>query len=151
MKKNPESGAYQGFEYVSPPKDPAESLRKNKDDLIDAKDRRACLQKPAGAANAGAGTVSQSGLSKELDAHSGHKLLTSIAKSLAKAERFLAEYALLVLRLKDVTPEDRESYTIRYPSRFELHDAGTLIDNTTKLQLILTSVGNAPETEQMLL
>jgi len=151
MKKNPESGAYQGFEYVSPPKDPAESLRKNKEDLVDAKDRRACLSKPAGAANAGAGTVSQSGLSKELDAHSGHKLLTSIAKSLAKAERFIAEYAILTLRAQPVTPADREAVAVRYPSRFELHDAGTLIDNTTKLQLILSSCGNAPNTERELI
>ena len=47
-KKNPESGAYEGWEYVSPPKDPAQSLRQNKQDLIDAKDRAACLTKPAG-------------------------------------------------------------------------------------------------------
>ncbi len=50
MKKNPESGAYQGWEFVSPPKDPAESLRKNKEDMVDMKDRRACLTKPAGVA-----------------------------------------------------------------------------------------------------
>ena len=53
MKKNAESGAYQGFEYVSPPKDPAESLRRNKEDLVDMKDRRACLIKPAGAGAVG--------------------------------------------------------------------------------------------------
>ena len=49
MKKNPESGAYQGWEFVSPPKDPADSLRKNKTDLVELKDRRACLTKPVGA------------------------------------------------------------------------------------------------------
>ena len=98
MKKNPESGAYQGWEFVSPPKDPAESLRKNKDDLVEMKDRRACLTKPAGAAGAGSGTVSQSGVSKQLDAQTGHKMLVSVAKSLAHAERFIAEYALVVLR-----------------------------------------------------
>ena len=42
-KRNPENGSYEGFDYVSPPKDPAESLRRNKEDLIDLKDRRACL------------------------------------------------------------------------------------------------------------
>ena len=98
MKKNPESGAYQGWEFVSPPKDPAESLRKNKSDLIDMKDRRACLVKPAGVAGSSSNTVSQSGVSKQLDAQSGNKLLTSIAKSLARAERFLAEYALVCIR-----------------------------------------------------
>jgi hypothetical protein len=149
-KKNPESGAYEGWEFVSPPKDPAESLRKNKEDLIEAKDRRACLMKPAGAANAGAGTVSQSGVSKQLDAHTGHKLLVSIAKSLAKAERFIAEYACLVLRGRPVEPADREQLRIGYPARFELNDAGTLIDGTTKLQLVLDACGNAPNTEREL-
>ena len=48
MKKNPESGSYQGWEFVSPPKDPAESLRQNKHDIVEMKDRRACLMKPAG-------------------------------------------------------------------------------------------------------
>ncbi len=87
MKKNPESGSYQGWEFVSPPKDPAESLRRNKDDIIEMKDRRACLMKPAGATGSGSSTISQSGISKQLDAVAGHKLLASIAKSLAKAER----------------------------------------------------------------
>jgi len=47
-KKNPENGSYEGFEYVSPPKDPAESLRKNLDRIIELKDRNACLTKPPG-------------------------------------------------------------------------------------------------------
>jgi hypothetical protein len=156
-KKNPESGAYEGWEFVSPPKDPAESLRKNKADLVDQKDRRVCLTKPAGANSRGghgegqAGTVAQSGISKQLDQHTGHKLLTAIAKSLARAERFLAEYALLALRLEPLAPDERETISVRYPSRFELHDASDLIDGTTKLQLILGSVGNAPNTERELI
>lgn len=97
-KKNPENGSYEGFDYVSPPKDPAESLRKNLDRIIDLKDRNACLTKPAGAAGTTASSVSQSGVSKEMDAETGGKLLSSIAKSLARAEKFLAEYALLALR-----------------------------------------------------
>ncbi len=134
-KRNPENGSYEGFDYVSPPKDPAESLRRNKEDLIDLKDRRACLSKPAGVGSAG--SVGQSGISKQLDAHTGHKLLSSIAKNLAKAERFLAEYALMVLRDKPVTPEERATIKVGYPSRFELHDAADLIDGTSKLQLVL--------------
>jgi hypothetical protein len=148
-KKNTENGSYEGFEYVSPPKDPAESLRKNKDDLVDMKDRRACLAKPAGAGSSG--TVGQSGISKQLDAHTGHKMLTSIAKSLAKAERFLAEYALLALRNRSPERADIDSISVRYPSRFELHGASDLIDGTTKLQLILSSCGNAPNTERELI
>ena len=151
MKKNPESGAYQGWEFVSPPKDPAESLRKNKDDLVDLKDRRACLTKPAGSAGTSGGTVSQSGVSKQLDAQGGHKLLVSIAKSLASAERLIAEYVVMVLRGKPLEPADREAIAVRYPARFDLNDAASLIDGTTKLQLILGGCGNAPNTEQALI
>ena len=49
------------------------------------------------------------------------------------------------------TPADREQIAVTYPARFELHDAATLIDGTTRLQLILQAVGNAPETEQALI
>jgi hypothetical protein len=137
------------WKYVSPPKDPAEMLRNCKEDIRAAVDRCACLSKPAGAETPG--TVGQSGVSKVIDSSTGHKLLTSIAKSLAKAERLLAEYALLVLRMKPLTPADRESIVVGYPSRFDLNDAATLIDGTTKLQLILASCGNAPNTERELI
>ena len=148
-KRNPETGSYEGFDYVSPPKDPAESLRRNKEDLIDLKDRRACLAKPAGVGSAG--SVGQSGISKQLDAHTGHKLLSSIAKSLAKAERFLAEYALMVLRDKAVTPDERATIKVGYPSRFDLHGAADLIDGTSRLQVVLAACGNAPNTERELI
>ena len=151
-KKNSESGSYEGWEYTSPPKDPAASLRQNKQDLIDMKDRRACLTKPAGAAAGSGGgyggwTVAQSGISKQLDAAAGHKLLASIAKSLARAERFIAEYALLVLRGRPVTPEERDEIRVVYPARFELFSASELIDGLTRMQLSFKSAGTAPKTE----
>jgi hypothetical protein len=151
-KKSTESGNYEGWEYTSPPKDPAASLRQNKQDLIDMKDRRACLTKPAGAAAGSGGgyggsTVAQSGISKQLDAAAGHKLLGSIAKSLARAERLLAEYAILVLRGCPATIEDRERVRVVYPARFELFSASELIDGLTKMQLSFKSAGAAPKTE----
>jgi hypothetical protein len=151
-KKNPESGAYEGWEYTSPPKDPAASLRQNKQDLIEMKDRRACLTKPAGAAgSSGDGhagwTVAQSGISKQLDAAAGHKLLASIAKSLARSERCIAEYALMVLRGREATMEERNTVKVIYPARFELFSASELIDGLTKMQLSFQSAGTAPLTE----
>jgi hypothetical protein len=151
-KKNPESGSYEGWEYTSPSKDPAASLRQNKQDLIDMKDRRACLTKPAGAAagsggGSGGWTVAQSGISKQLDAAAGHKLLASIAKSLARAERFIAEYALLVLRGCPVSLEERAKVRVIYPARFELFSASELIDGLTRMQLSFKSAGTAPQTE----
>ena len=150
-KKCSETGNYEGWEYTSPPKDPAASLRQNKLDLIDMKDRRACLIKPAGApggsAGAGGWTVSQSGISKQLDAVTGHKLLASIAKSLARAERFIAEYAMTVLRDRSMTSEERDGIRVVYPARFELFSASELIDGFTKLQTSFKSAGTAPMTE----
>lgn len=149
MKKNPEGGGYQGWEFVSPPKDPAESLRRNKQDIIDLKDRRACLMKPAGAAEGS--TTSQSGISKQLDAVAGHKLLVSIAKSLAKAERQLAEYALVVLRNQPLAREVRDQIQVVYPARFELFAASELTDNLLRLQDALARAGEAPDTEREIL
>ena len=151
-KKCSESGSYEGWEYTSPPKDPAASLRQNKQDLIDMKDRRACLTKPAGVAvGSGAGyggsTVAQSGISKQLDAAAGHKLLGSIAKSLARAERFVAEFAILVLRGRLITAGERAAIKVVYPARFELFSASELIDDFAKLQLTFKSAGTAPKTE----
>ncbi len=146
MKKNSETGTYQGWEFVSPPKDPSESLRRNKRDLIDLKDRRACLLKPAGVS--GAGSVSQSGVSKQLDALTGNKLLSSIAKSLAKTERFIAEYALLVLRGQAPSRTERDQMRIVYPARFELFSADHMSGIMIKLQQIIARAGEAPNLER---
>jgi hypothetical protein len=149
MKKNPEGNGYQGWEFVSPPKDPAESLRRNKQDIVDMKDRRACLMKPAGAVTGS--TTSQSGISKQLDAVAGHKLLVSIAKSLAKSERLLAEYAAMVLRNKPLGREVRDEIKVVYPARFELFAASEMTENLLHLQKALAHAGEAPNTEQEIL
>lgn len=148
-KKNPESGAYEGWEFVSPPKDPAESLRKNKQDIIDLKDRRACLVKPAGMVSGS--TTAQSGISKQIDAIAGQKLLTAISKSLAKAERQLAEYAMLVLRGGQPDPETREQIRVVYPARFELSAAPEMTSNLLQLQQALAGAGEAPDIEREVL
>ena len=148
-KKNPETGQYEGWEYVSPPKDPADSLRQNMRDLEDQKDRHACLIKPAG--GVAKGTVSQSGISKAMDADSGNKLLAKFAKWLAKAERFMAELAMLVLRNGELDPADRKAIKIVYPARFDLMLAAERLDGTIKFQQVLATCGHAPNTERELI
>jgi hypothetical protein len=95
--------------------------------------------------------VGQSGISKQLDVVNGHKLLASIAKSIAKAERQLAEYAAMVLRNAPIEREERERIRVVYPARFELFAATELIDNLTKLQVTLKHAGEAPNTEREIL
>jgi hypothetical protein len=149
MKKNAEKGTYQGWEYVSPPKDPADSLRRNKADLIDLKDRRAGLLKPAGSSGLGGTVTGQSGIAKQLDAQNGHKQLSSIGRSLARSERLLAEYALIVWRSREITHDEREEIDVVYPSRFELYSAEELTDSMTKLQQVIKNSGAMPLVEGM--
>jgi hypothetical protein len=151
-KKNPESGAYEGWEYVGPPKEAAASIRLNKQDLRDSADRENCLAKPAGSpagsgAASGSSTVAQSGLSKRLDAVTGHDLCVEIATTGAKAEREIAEFAILVLEGRPPTPEELEDLKIIYPKSFDLQGPDQLLGGMAKLQNGLNGAGNAPQTE----
>lgn len=145
MVYDQEKGGFTAPVYVSPPQDPADSLRKDKEDFRAAADRAACLAKPPGADRAG--TIAQSGLSKEIDSRTGQKLLRAISLCLAKAETFVAELALVVMRGGDLTPEETASIVVGYPTEYDIADITSLMDNTTKFQLILGAAGKAPETE----
>lgn len=149
MVYDPEKGGYTAPVYVSPPKDPADSLRLDKEDFRAAADRAACLAKPPGAEKAG--TIQQSGLSKEIDQKTGLKLLRAIALCLAKAETFLGELALVVIRGRDLTPEETLSIAVGYPTTYDIADASTALDNLAKFQLALGAAGNAPECEATVL
>jgi hypothetical protein len=150
-KKSNESGSYEGWEYTSPPSDPADSLRKNKQDLVDMKDRRAGLTKPAGAtAGSGAGgggTVAQSGISKTLDSQNGHKILAGIGKSLSRAERTVSIYALLVLLGRMPKPEEEKEVDIVYPTKFDLQTVGEINEGLAKFQTTAKASGAVPEVE----
>src|ERR1035437_1523814 len=139
------------WDYVSPSKDPAASIRQNMQDLIDAKDRSACLTKPAGASGTGKGTVGQSGVSKRLDHHTGKKLLVKISHALAKAERDMAEYALMVCKGGPLERADLVGLTIAYPSRFDLFSLAELADGITDLQTMVGATGDLPEAEGLLI
>jgi hypothetical protein len=155
MKKLADGKGYQGWVFVSAPKDAAESLRKDLQDIIDQKDRVAGLSKPAGAvashggAGHGATVTGQSGVSKQMDAVAGHKILRSESKSLATCERTLAEYAMVVLRGGPLAPDDpaRAAIKVVYPSKFELRAIAEMAQNTLLFQQILSLAGDAPEIE----
>ncbi len=142
-KKNPETGAYEGWEYTAPPAGPADSIRTNKGDLIALIEMEGCLQKAAGAA----GTVGQSGVSKEIDARTGHRILRDIARRMAANERTIAEYALLALR--HVVPDEvvLDTVKITYPARFELQTADDLLGGLGKLQQSFLLAGEEPVVE----
>ena len=144
-------------EFVTPSSDPADSLRKTMQCIIDMKDRRACLTKPAGvtsgagAGGGGSSVVAQSGISKTLDANTGHKVLTSIAQSLAKAERLIAEFALLVLLNGVPDPAILAKVSIVYPAKFDLQSADEITGSLSKMNTAASSVGDLPETQSDML
>lgn len=152
MKHDTSKGGYQGWIYVSPPKDPADSLRQNKNDIVDLKDRYAALTKPAGTTGGQTGgTVGQSGISKSLDAVQGDKLLGAIAKTLAKVERQIMERAYVCLTGMPLTPEIREQIAIVYPQKFNLFSADEIADSLVKIQGIAANAGSLPLIEGTLL
>lgn len=141
----------QDWAFVSPPKDPAASLRQEKQDIIDEIHRIACLAKPVGTTGTTGGTVAQSGISKQLDTAGGDKLLTARAKTLAKAERLIAERALECLLGHQLTPAERQQIKIDYPTRFQLFGATELLAIYQQFQMVVSASGALPMTEAVLL
>jgi len=137
MKKLDDGAGYQAPVFISPPKDPADSLRQNLKAIEDMKDRRACLTKPAGVTGTTGGTVSQSGYSKAIDEHSGSKMLGSIAKVLARVEREVAEFALMCILRRPLAPAERRAIRVVYPSRFQLKTADELLQQLSILVPVL--------------
>lgn len=137
MKKLPEGKGYQGWEFVSPSKDPAESIRANMAVLVDNKDRRVALTKPAGVKGTTGGTVSLSGFSKSIDAAAGNQMMTSLAKTLARVERQCAEFHQSCIMRRRLKPAERKAIRISYPSRFQLKTAEALLGELAMLVQVL--------------
>ncbi len=144
-KKNSQGGSatYEGFEVVDFPKGGADSLRSNKTDLRDAADRSACLTKPAGAAGTDGNTVSQSGVSKRLDAADGNTLLTAVAGCLERCEKAAVGK---IKQIQKVAAKPDASEVV-YPREFDLYSTDELADAWAKLQTLLSMAGAAPELE----
>lgn len=153
-KKNTTGGtsvSYEGFDVVDFPKEGADSLRKNKGDIRDDVDRDAGLTKPAGATGSTRGTVAQSGVSKQLDKVDGNDRLTQISRTLARAEKVLADYALSVLLGRNDVAAELDRVKIEYPTVFDLDSPTDLADALSSLQDLLERSGQAPEVEIILL
>ena len=147
-KKNCSGGTttYEGFGVVDFPKDGAESLRKNKADLRDDVDRDSSLVRPTGRDG-----VAQSGLAKAIDNSDGNNRLAKVARTLAKAERLVAEMALAVLR--DGPPEVSApcEFEVVYPTEFDLYTASDVADATAQFQGLVAGAGTLPVIEGLML
>ena len=145
------------WSFVDPPKDAARFIQESKGDLVDRVDRMTCQTKPAGSVKSGgsgAGTVSQSGYSKELDQRDGNDLLAKVARSLRKLEFTVAEYALMVLTDGAYQPSERDnddSIRITYPGGFNLLNAEELARLGSNIQAFVNAAGALPTFETELL
>lgn len=151
MKKNEKNGTatYQGFEPIVFDKSGAESIRKNKADMLDAADRAAMLTKPAGATGTTGSTVAQTGISKRLDQSAGNDFLSKVSVRLHAAEVQIARTAAMVLGGGKEVEDD--SITITYPKSFDLATAEELSSAITGIQTVIAASGAAPDTETTLI
>lgn len=148
-KKRNSSGtgvSYEGFDVVAFPKEGAESIRRNKTDLRDDVDRDAALVAPTVH-----GGPPLSGLAKMLDHYDGNSRLAKVARVLARAERAVAELALVVLSDGRPAAADRASVEVVYPTDFDLFTAADVAAATADFQAIVARAGALPGTEALLL
>lgn len=143
--------SYEGFDYLDPPKGAADSLRTNKNDIVDQIDRAACLTKPAGTAGTSGGTIGQSAESKGIDQSDGNAMLGEIAGVLASAEMMIAEFVLAICGDGDYAPADLESVEIFYSKEFDLSSTTDLAAGIASLQGMLSESGNLVFTETLLI
>jgi hypothetical protein len=137
-------GDYVGWEFVSPPKEPAAEIRTHIQDLWDEVYRQAALLKPAGTTDGK--TVGQSGISKSFDHQEANDYLSEVAETLAEAEERIAELALLVLSNGDPKPADVEAITVTYPREFDLQSGEDLSSALNDIQGHIAAAGDLPET-----
>jgi len=149
MKRDVETGGYQEWKYLDPPKAASADLRQRTIDYGDESDREAALTKPAG--SNGSGTVGQSGISKAFDNQEGSDYLSEVAGTLAEAEECACRMALRVLLDREPTPEELDAIEIEYPTEFGLLSAEELGAAITDLQAIMSSAGDMPMTETELI
>lgn len=151
-KKNSQGGAatYEGFEVVDFPKGGAESIRLNKSDLRDAVDRATAEIKPAGTTG---GTVSQSGVSKQIDQQALHGRLAKVSGWLRQAELRFARQALVTLHRGDLVRVDAAMATVSivYPTHFSLQSVQELADAMAAMRDGLSDAADTPETTKAFL
>lgn len=141
---------YEGWDILDFPKGASDSIRLNKQDIRDAVDRANALTKPAGAAGTGAGTVSQSGISKQMDQAAGNDLLAKIAKALERVEGEISELYYLVAGRGKIDMAALEKTVIEYPTEFDLATPIDMAEFTGRVQLMLQTAGVAPVIEKEL-
>jgi hypothetical protein len=148
-KKNVQGGSatYEGFDVVDFPKEGAESLRRNKQDLRGDVDRDSALVRPAGAD----GTPHQSGLAKMIDHADGNNRLAKIARTLARAEMEAARMVLVVASDGEWTPSEEEEFEVVYPSEFDLYTVSDVAGAASDFQAVAARSGALPITEGLLL
>ncbi len=142
---------YESFEVLEFPKEGAESIRINKNELAERADKSALLTKPAGASGTTGTTVSQSGVSKRLDTEDGNALLSRIASVFERVEIQIAELFFLVKSDGSVDKAAVEKTEVCYAKDFDLYSPDELSALIADFQAALTGAGSTPLADAFLL
>lgn len=137
------SGNHIPYSVLEFPHGGAESLRQNKAGIREVSDRLNGLSAPAGAN--GAGTVSQSGVSKSFDDRRANDLLSRRADILADAELHIARLVVAVASDGNPSPADLDAIEISYVKQFDLLDSAEIGARWAEMMEVLASGKNTPE------
>lgn len=151
---DPNGGVRCEWKFLDPPKGAAEFLRATLHDLQDGVDRDTCQTKPAGSASgggSGASTVSQSGVSKELDQRDGNDLLAKLAAVFQRVELKMTRYVVAAIRDVPVEDDPDDAITITYPGGFSLYSPAELAELGAEIQAFAASCGALPCAEKAML
>lgn len=146
MIRNPVGSGtgYQASSYITPSKDPADSIRLNKADMREAVDRNSDLAKPAGAIGSSARASAQSGVAKQLDSTSGNDRLAKMSRTLQRVEEGMVAEVMRTLGLSGET-------RVVYPSEFHLYNAAEMGRALMEFQEVVRGLTGLRETETRML
>ena len=147
--KRTQSGGYQAWSFVDPPKGAQSATRDHVQDYQDEADRDAALAKPAGQTTGS--TVSQSGISKIADSEDGNKLLAAVSTALQRFETAAAKMALVVLTDGQAKPAVLDQIKVTYPRQFDLDSLSDVAQAIDNIQRATAQAGALPLTEAELL
>ena len=136
--------AYEGYQYLDPPKGGADSLRQNIERLRAEVEASQGLAKPSGSL----GMVAQSGLSKAYDHATYNDILSMLADALQVAEVRLGRLATLVASDgADTDPDIR----VHYSRVYDLRAGAELASLLSAFQNVLQDAGRCPALETRVL
>jgi hypothetical protein len=143
---------YQPWEVLEFPQAGSDSIRQDKQDLLNRADLAGHLLKPAGAVDStGSNVVAQSGISKQLDQQDGNEVLGDIAEVVARWDKQIAELMAFVQFDGQIPAGYLDQIEIRYPRDFDLTSPENQAGQIGDFQQSLQGTGATPTADQQMM